>query len=154
VCEDVEVGLQGLGTNSSRENCRRALAGSRSQQPISSRDYRLPRRSWMFVAQRQREKALRISTVRFLLRLFHSCTCCSAVVCIPSPVFCPTCSACPVLCTIPRHSLAHSTAKIHPANTALRLSLTPRPVAAHHHHHVGQAHPVCSPAHREHAFLD
>lgn len=45
--------------------------------------------------------------------------------------------------------------KIHPANTALELSLKPRSNAVnhHHHHHVGQAHPVCRTAQRNTRIL-
>jgi hypothetical protein len=64
------------------------------------------------------------------------------------------CSAQSILCSIPRPSLAHSKAKNHPANTALELSLKPRSNAVnHHHHHVGQAHPVCRTTQRNTRIL-
>lgn len=75
--------------------------------------------------------------------LLHLLRCC----CLPSALaFRLVCSADPVLCSTSRLLLAHSKAKIHPANTAFRHALKPRLDAVYHHHHlhhVGQAHPVC-----------
>ena len=84
-----------------------------------------------------------LETARLLASppLLHSC---SVVVGIQFSVFVLACTPRGPLSACSRRLLllAHSPSKIHPANTAPRPPLKPRPNAAHHRHHVRQAHPV------------
>lgn len=155
MCEDSECRSQGLGHSSGSRMMQ--ASGSRTLASGPSTNQRAgllltTASSIVRRAQRHRKKALRISP-RILSRLIHSCTCCTVVVCIQPLVFVwrAAHSWSSAQSLVSRwHTRSQNSPRQHRFSTILKL----RPLDVNHHHHVGQAHPVCRTVQPKHAHPD